>query len=111
MKIDKITKIIGVCTAFWFLMLGAYSVTKQQDAETIFLLTVLNILFVSWGISFSRSRLENIINQRFDEIPKRFDEVNRTFAMKTARPFSHVRPFCSSCMALIQQRSSKLLKP
>jgi hypothetical protein len=75
MKIDKITKIIGVCTAFWFLMLGAYSVTKQQDAETIFLLTVLNILFVSWGISFSRSRLENIINQRFDEIRKRLDEV------------------------------------
>ena len=75
MKTDKITNIIGVCTAFWFLMLGAYSVTKQQEAETIFLLTMLSILFVSWGFSYSRSRLENIINQRFDEIRKRLDEV------------------------------------
>ncbi len=75
MKKEKIGLIIGVCMAFWFLMIGAYSATKQQVIETIVWMTMSNILFASWGISYARSRLENIINQRFDEIRKRLDEV------------------------------------
>jgi len=36
---------------------------------------MFTILSLSWGVSYSRFRLENIINQRFDEIRKRLDEV------------------------------------